>query len=281
MTQFTGSSVVAERLALLTHGKLKIEDAGFDWKIIGPDVSDVDFVAYTCDQDAYAHTGQKCSAQSMLFVHENWKKAGLLERMREIASERSLDDLTIGPVLSHTTKDILDHTKKLLEIPGARLLFGGKELENHTIPSCYGAVPPTAVFVPLHQMAESDERFRLVSREIFGPFQVVTLWESEKDLETVLALCERMDNHLTAAVVSSDSQFLTRVLGSTVNGTTYAGIRARTTGAPQNHWFGPAGDPRGAGIGSPEAIQLVWSCHREIIRDEGPTPSGWKRPNPT
>ena len=28
----------------------------------------------------------------------------------------------------------------------------------------------------------------------------------------------------------------------------------RTTGAPQNHWFGPCGDPRSAGIGSPEAI---------------------------
>ena len=27
------------------------------------------------------------------------------------------------------------------------------------------------------------------------------------------------------------------VLGNTVNGTTYAGLRARTTGAPQNHWW--------------------------------------------
>lgn len=45
------------------------------------------------------------------------------------------------------------------------------------------------------------------------------------------------------------------------------------SGAPQNHWFGPAGDPRGAGIGTPEAIQLVWSCHREIIHDFGPCPS--------
>ncbi len=40
---------------------------------------------------------------------------------------------------------------------------------------------------------------------------------------------------------------LRQVLANTVNGTTYAGIRARTTGAPQNHWFGPSGDPRGAG----------------------------------
>ncbi len=42
--------------------------------------------------------------------------------------------------------------------------------------------------------------------------------------------------------------------------------------APQNHWFGPAGDPRAAGIGTPDAIRLVWSCHREIVKDWGPIP---------
>jgi hypothetical protein len=45
-----------------------------------------------------------------------------------------------------------------------------------------------------------------------------------------------------------------------------------SAGAPQNHWFGPAGDPRAAGIGTPEAIRLVWSSHREIIHDWGPVP---------
>jgi len=30
---------------------------------------------------------------------------------------------------------------------------------------------------------------------------------------------------------------------------------------------------RGAGIGTPEAIRLVWSCHREIISDVGPVPA--------
>jgi len=48
---------VAERLSKLTHGKVKIEDAGFDWKILGPDVSDVEYVAWQCDQDAYAASG--------------------------------------------------------------------------------------------------------------------------------------------------------------------------------------------------------------------------------
>lgn len=95
----------------------------------------------------------------------------------------------------------------------------------------------------------------------------------DNELDKVLALMERMDQHLTAAVVSNDVRFQSKVLGVTVNGTTYCGIRARTTGAPQNHWFGPAGDPRGAGIGTPEAIKLVWSCHREVILDEGPFPA--------
>ena len=35
--------------------QVKVEDAGFDWKILGPDVQEEDYVAHTCDQDAYAY----------------------------------------------------------------------------------------------------------------------------------------------------------------------------------------------------------------------------------
>jgi 1-pyrroline-5-carboxylate dehydrogenase len=69
VVQFTGSSKVAEHLAVKTHGKIRVEDAGFDWKILGPDVSDIDYVAWVSDQDAYAASGQKCSAQSIIFAH--------------------------------------------------------------------------------------------------------------------------------------------------------------------------------------------------------------------
>ncbi|CAH0516243.1 unnamed protein product [Peronospora belbahrii] len=123
-------------------------------------------------------------------------------------------DLTVGPVLTVTTKRMLDHVAALLKIPGARIAFGAEELENHSIPKIYGAVKPTAIFVPLEEFVKT-ENFEL----------------------------ERMDAHLTAAVVSNDQNFVSEVLSATVNGTTYSGIRARTTGAPQNHWFGPAGDP--------------------------------------
>lgn len=276
MTLFTGSSRVAEKLAVDLKGRVKLEDAGFDWKILGPDVQEVEYVAWVCDQDAYACSGQKCSGQSILFVHENWNSTNLVSKLKALAERRKLEDLTVGPVLTVTTKRMLAHVKRLLEIPGAKLLFGGEPLENHSIPEIYGAVKPTAIFVPLDEILK-DTNFDVVTTEIFGPFQIITNYRHDQ-LPMVLDACERMHAHLTAAVVSNDIKFLQDVLGRSVNGTTYAGIRARTTGAPQNHWFGPAGDPRGAGIGTPEAIKLVWSCHREIIYDVGPVPNEWTLP---
>ena len=85
---------------------------------------------------------------------------------------------------------------------------------------------------------------------------------------------------MTCGIVSNDARFVNHVLANTVNGVTYVGSRARTTGAPQNHWFGPAGDPRGCGIGSAEAINACWTTHREIIQDIGPVSSQWKMPKP-
>jgi 1-pyrroline-5-carboxylate dehydrogenase len=287
MTLFTGSSRVAEKLAKELAGKVKLEDAGFDWKVLGSDVPGLvgseerermlDYVAWVSDQDAYACSGQKCSAQSMLIAHSNWIKAGLLQRIQTIASKRTLSDLTIGPVLTWTTSAMLNHIANLLKIPGSRVLFGGKELKNHTIPKMYGALEPTAVFVPLKALLSSPEHYAIATTEVFGPLQVVTEWQ-DGELPLVLETLERMENHLTAGIVSNDPIFINQVVGSTVNGTTYVGMRARTTGAPQNHWFGPAGDPRGAGIGTKEAIQLVWSCHREVISDVGPVSSTWTIP---
>jgi len=167
----------------------------------------------------------------------------------ELAARRKLEDLTIGPVLTWSNAKIKEHIDKILAIPGAKVAFGGKELPNHKIPSIYGSYQPTAIFVPLKEIVK-DENFDIVTKELFGPFQIITSYNDE-ELDTVLEILERMEHHLTAAVVSNDLLFLQKIIGNTVNGTTYQGLRARTTGAPQNHWFGPAGDPRGAGIGTP------------------------------
>ena len=55
---------------------------------------------------------------------------------------------------------------------GARVAFGGKELKDHTIPKVYGAIEPTAVFVPVKEILKSEENFKAVTTEVFGPLQV-------------------------------------------------------------------------------------------------------------
>ena len=229
-TQFTGSSTVAEQLCEMTRGKVKIEDAGFDFKILGPDVGDVDYVAWQSDADAYAASGQKCSAQSILFAHQNWVDEGFFDRIAKLAARRNLAELTVGPVLTQTTEQMLEHAEALASLPGAYVAFGGKELEGNTAPPQYGCIEPTAVYVPLDQILASEENFALATKEVFGPFQVITSFDDASE-ELVLEACERMTNHLTAAVVSNDPRFQERVLGSTVNGTTYCGRKARTTGS--------------------------------------------------
>lgn len=276
MCLFTGSQAVAEKLTLDLKGRVKLEDAGFDWKVLGPDVSEVDFVAWQADQDAYGFSGQKCSAQSMLFVHENWSAPGvdIVGRLKEKASTRNLGDLTIGPVMTWSTERILRHTEACLAIPGATLAFGGKPLQSHSIPEQYGAVEPTAVRVPIESL-QNPAHLETASVELFGPFQVIVDWK-EGQLPLVIDLLNQMPNHLTAGVVSNDMHFINEVLGNTISGTTYAGIRARTTAAPQQHWFGPSGDVRSGGIHTAEAIKLCWSSHRELIYDFGPVSKDWK-----
>ena len=74
MTQFTGSSKIANRLSKKLYGKIKIEGGGFDWKIIGPLNATMDRknIYKIASDDAYTFSGQKCSAQSILFIHKSW-----------------------------------------------------------------------------------------------------------------------------------------------------------------------------------------------------------------
>tara|TARA_Y100000590_G_scaffold90669_2_gene102293 strand:- start:16209 stop:17765 length:1557 start_codon:yes stop_codon:yes gene_type:complete len=268
LLQFTGSKEVADKLAITCRGKIKIEDAGFDWKIIGPDYNPEwsEYVAWQADEDAYNASGQKCSAQSILFVHENWEK-DLIPKLVTLASKRKLENLDIGPVLTWSNSQIKDHLDSLLKIKGSKLLFGGKELNDHSIPTNYGSIQPTAVQVPIKELLTTN--FELITKEVFGPFQVIVSF-SDKEINQMKKVLEKITQNLTAAIVSDDTFFQQDILANTVNGTTYTGMKARTTGAPQNHWFGPSGDPRSAGIGTPEAIINTWSAHREIIKDTGP-----------
>jgi 1-pyrroline-5-carboxylate dehydrogenase len=270
MTLFTGSGRVGERLSKLLHGRIKLEDSGFDWKILGPDVpkdpEDVENVAQISDQDSYALSGQKCSAQSILFAHKNWVDLKLFEKLKHHAEKRNLKDLTISPVMTWNNKRLQEHVDNLLKIPGSHLLFGGHPVtESNSIPDVYGSYRPTLIYIPLKAFS-TKKHYDLITTECFGPVKIATEY-NDSNLDTVINIIESFQHNLTAGIASNDLKFLNKIISNSCNGVTYAGIRARTTGAPQNHWFGPCGDPRAGGIGTPEAIKYVWSSHREIVMD--------------
>jgi hypothetical protein len=100
--------------------------------------------------------------------------------------------------------------------------------KEHSIPACYGSWNPTAIKIPIKQLL-LEQNFSLCTTEIFGGFQIIVDYNDD-ELPLVLEALERVDAHLTAAVVSNDVLFQNKVLAHTVNGTTYCGIRARTTG---------------------------------------------------
>ncbi len=49
----------------------------------------------------------------MLFVHPNWVKSGLYEKLAALAQQRSLADMTCGPVMTWTTEAMLVSVQSL------------------------------------------------------------------------------------------------------------------------------------------------------------------------
>ena len=69
------------------------------------------------------------------------------------------------------------------------MAFGGKPLHGHSIPEVYGAIEPTAVFVPIEQLIK-DEHFGAATTEVFGPLQARYLLGSSVPLMRLGVQCD-------------------------------------------------------------------------------------------
>jgi 1-pyrroline-5-carboxylate dehydrogenase len=57
------------------------------------EADELTFSVYVCSVCAciVGRSGQKCSAQSILFMHQNWVQAGLQDKLKVIANPQTLD----------------------------------------------------------------------------------------------------------------------------------------------------------------------------------------------
>lgn len=105
-----------------------------------------------------------------MFAHSSWIKKGLVGKFKELAAKRTIEDLTVGPVLSWNNTQLKETLSEALAIEGSQLLFGGEELkENNSIPDIYGSFQPTCVQIKLDSILSSEENFRIATKEVFGP----------------------------------------------------------------------------------------------------------------
>ena len=189
----TGRRVAATCIAADPMKKVQLEMGGKNPLVVLDD-ADLANAVETAVNGAYFSTGQRCTASSRLIVtegiHDRFVE-GVTERLKALVIGDALAPETeIGPVVDQSQ---LDQDLRYVGIgkdEGARLAFGGEQLERAT-PGFYMA---PALFVDV------DPRMRIAREEIFGPVAGVI---RAKDYDEALDLANDTEFGLTAGICTT------------------------------------------------------------------------------
>ena len=189
----TGRRVAATCIASDPMKKVQLEMGGKNPLVVLDD-ADLANAVETAVNGAYFSTGQRCTASSRLIVtegiHDRFVE-GVTERLKALVIGDALAPETqIGPVVDQSQ---LDQDLRYVGIgkdEGARLAFGGEQLERAT-PGFYMA---PALFVDV------DPQMRISREEIFGPVAGVI---RAKDYDEALELANDTEFGLTAGICTT------------------------------------------------------------------------------
>lgn len=164
---FTGSDGVGQRVGqavLARGGKYQLEMGGKNPVIVADD-ADLDLAVDATISGGLKSTGQKCTATSRVIVdqavYETFKEK-LVAKVSEIKVGNGLEsDSWMGPSVSASQLDtVLSYVQKGEE-EGAKLIFGGRRLEEGELEGGYYVEP--AIF------DEVETSMSIAQEEIFGP----------------------------------------------------------------------------------------------------------------
>jgi benzaldehyde dehydrogenase (NAD) len=257
MIQFTGSTNVGRRVAELagkTLKKVSLELGGNNALIILDD-ADLDLAVNNAAWGAWLHQGQICMASSRIFVHQGIAKE-FTQRLAEKAKHLPVGDgasgqVALGPVISdrqlQRVKGILADSVKA----GAKIEAGGNNKGLfHEATVLSGVVPGMRAF---------DE-------ETFGPVANIIVFKND---EEALALANRHDGSLAAAVISRDVGRAMRITDRLKSGMVH--INDQTVNDDGNNPFGgPGVAGAGASVGGPADLDEYTSWQWITIKDTPP-----------
>ena len=241
---FTGSTDVGRKVALGAAAGLKsvtLELGGNDPAIILEDV-DVEAIAPTLFQNAFANNGQICVAVKRVYAHES-VRARLVDALTDLARAAKVDDgslegTDLGPInnrpqyerVKGLVGDALGH--------GARATAGGAPLDR-----------PGYFFAPTILDGVSDG-VRVVDEEQFGPVLPII---SFREVEDAVARANRSEYGLSASVWSGDLDHAARIAPSIDAGQVSINVHA---GGVLPHL--PFGGHKSSGLGVENGI---WGLH--------------------
>jgi alpha-ketoglutaric semialdehyde dehydrogenase len=253
LISFTGSTEVGNRLATLATslGKRVSLEMGGKNAILVMDDADLDLAVDGILWAAFGTTGQRCTACSRVIVHRN-VKSKLLSKLLARASRLRLGDgvhpkTDVGPLISASQRDRVHRYVKIGQKEGAKLLCGGKPLDEG--PHARGHFYEVTVFDNV------KPNMRIAQEEIFGP--VVGLI-TVKNLEEAIRVNNDTPYGLSSAIFTKDIDKAYRAMRDISTGILY--VNAGTIGAEVQL---PFGGTRGTGNGHREAGQSALETFSE------------------
>lgn len=212
-----------------------IAEMGGKNPVIISDKADLDKAALGVMRSAFGLQGQKCSANSRVFVHEDVKDE-FLQKLVDLTSKINVGDPTrqenwMGPVVNEGAyKDYQRFVADLRE--HGKIVYGGETLDE--LNGYY--VQPTIV-------DELPIEHELWKHEMFLPIVTVTSFE---ELDEAMRLANDVDYGLTAGFFSEDDDEIEWFLDNIEAGVVYVN---REAGATTGAWPGyqPFGGWKGSG----------------------------------
>ena len=200
---------------------------------------------------AYGYSGQKCSANSRVYVQKE-VKSEFLDMLKKRLSTLAVQDprekgAFMGPIINPAAVETFSEAVKEAKEDGGKILFGGEVITKGAFGKGYYVQPTVVTGLPIDHP--------LFKKELFVPVLVVAEF---KTLEEAIREANDTDYGLTAGIFSEDKKEVAKFMDEIQFGVVYAN---RSGGATTGAWPGPqsfvgwkASGSTGKGIGGPSYL---------------------------
>jgi 1-pyrroline-5-carboxylate dehydrogenase len=276
---FTGSTGVFKHLwkeignnldNFRTYPRIVGETGGKDFVLAHESAHPAE-VASALSRGAFEFQGQKCSAASRAYIPSN-----IWSEVKEILVEQ-VNSFKIG-----TTEDPSNFVNAVIDEKAfdkiARYIDYIKEQNDAEI-ICGGTYDKSkGYFIDPTVVVTSNNKFKTMCEEIFGPVLTIYIYEADKFEETMEILDQTSEYALTGAIISRDRYAINTAMKKLENAAGNFYINDKPTGAVVGQQ--PFGGARGSGTNDKAgaAMNLLRWVSARTIKETFVTPKDYKYP---